>query len=115
MQEANWRDAWSRFRVNLVDETARCLADPAAAPKLAHLSSAGNRCRLRNKATSCFKWSPSSARRIKLWTIWSSGVHLSDSEAASCSNGCRTFTARATLHWRETMEHGESSQVLVWH
>lgn len=27
MNESNWRNAWSPFRVNLVDETARCMAD----------------------------------------------------------------------------------------
>jgi len=31
MSESNWRDIWPVFRVNLVDETARCLADQQAA------------------------------------------------------------------------------------
>ena len=31
MSEANWRDGWPVFRVNLVGETARCLADQQAA------------------------------------------------------------------------------------
>ena len=31
MSEALWRDGWSKFRINLVDETARCLADQQAA------------------------------------------------------------------------------------
>jgi hypothetical protein len=31
MSAANWRDVWPVFRVNLVDETARCLADRQSA------------------------------------------------------------------------------------
>ncbi|MEB0287129.1 hypothetical protein QN355_11250 [Cryobacterium sp. 10S3] len=31
MPEANWRDEWPEFRVRLVDETSRCLADQQAA------------------------------------------------------------------------------------
>jgi hypothetical protein len=31
MSDANWRDEWPLFRVNLVDETARCLADQQSA------------------------------------------------------------------------------------
>lgn len=27
LSESNWRNAWSPFRVNLVNETARCMAD----------------------------------------------------------------------------------------
>ena len=31
MNESNWRDEWPAFRVNLVDETARCLSDQQSA------------------------------------------------------------------------------------
>jgi hypothetical protein len=31
MPERTWRDEWSPFRVNLIDETARCMADQQAA------------------------------------------------------------------------------------
>ena len=31
MTEAAWRTEWSAFRVSLVDETARCLADQQSA------------------------------------------------------------------------------------
>lgn len=31
MTRANWRDQWPVFRVSLVDETARCLADRQSA------------------------------------------------------------------------------------
>ena len=31
MSAANWREAWPLFRVNLVDETARCLAEQQSA------------------------------------------------------------------------------------
>lgn len=27
LNESNWRNAWSPFRVNLVDETAQCMAE----------------------------------------------------------------------------------------
>ena len=32
MNEADWRDERPLFQVNLVDETARCLADQQSAP-----------------------------------------------------------------------------------
>lgn len=31
MSETTWRNEWPAFRVNLVDETARCLADQQSA------------------------------------------------------------------------------------
>ena len=31
VSETTWRDEWSVFRVNLIDETARCLADQQSA------------------------------------------------------------------------------------
>jgi hypothetical protein len=31
MTETNWRDEWPEFRVHLIDETARCLADQQSA------------------------------------------------------------------------------------
>lgn len=34
MSDANWRDEWPLFRVNLVDETARCLADQQSPPRV---------------------------------------------------------------------------------